>query len=309
MFTAGEPVPAIGRKRIRTDEEEDGNANEKRRIHEEEEEEETGQKELNRQNGNQESDKKVEETEDGKLEGFDEGEAGGNPLGRKRKRQDDENGGSGINVKNRNSEQNECRNQESVGDEGEEEERRTAEKGKQPMYCKCEAMMHEFFDFEQGESSKTNEDETHSDIDDHRDLAILRSMWNFKNINGDFPHPPSDKLLKYILLSIPKFKLLKEYLKMKIMEFESNFKDIIQMDGDNPEMNRPIDREAFHLCKLLWGNQQQRRGNPQQQLGGNQQQRRSNPQQQRGGNQQQRRSNPQQQRSGNQQQRLRGNLQ
>ena len=29
------------------------------------------------------------------------------------------------------------------------------------------------------------------------------------------------------------------------------------MDGDNPEMNRPIDREAFHLCKLLWGNQQQ----------------------------------------------------
>ncbi|KAH0714744.1 hypothetical protein KY284_007649 [Solanum tuberosum] len=76
MFTAGEPVPAIGRKRIRTDEEEDGNANEKRRIHEE-----TGQKELNRQNGNQESDKKVEETKDGKPEGFDEGEAGGNPLG------------------------------------------------------------------------------------------------------------------------------------------------------------------------------------------------------------------------------------
>jgi len=90
-------------------------------------------------------------------------------------------------------------------------------------------------------------------------------MWNFKNINGDFPHPPSDKLLKYILFSIPKFKLIKEYLKMKIMEFESNFKDIIQMDGDNPEMNRTIDRETFHLCNLLWGNQQQ-------QLGGNQQQ-------------------------------------
>ncbi|KAH0713596.1 hypothetical protein KY289_009555 [Solanum tuberosum] len=50
-------------------------------------------------NGNQESDKKVEETEDGKTEGFDEGEAGGNPLGRKRKRQDDENGGSEINIK------------------------------------------------------------------------------------------------------------------------------------------------------------------------------------------------------------------
>ncbi|KAK6775700.1 hypothetical protein RDI58_026701 [Solanum bulbocastanum] len=57
MFTAGEPVPAIGRKRIRTDEEEDVNANEKRRIHEQEE---IGQKELNRQNGNQESHKKVE---------------------------------------------------------------------------------------------------------------------------------------------------------------------------------------------------------------------------------------------------------
>uniref|UniRef100_M1DXQ7 Uncharacterized protein n=1 Tax=Solanum tuberosum TaxID=4113 RepID=M1DXQ7_SOLTU len=277
MFTAGELVPAIRRKRIHTDEEEDANANEKHRIHEEEE---AGQKELNQQNGNQESDKKVEETEDGKPEGFDEGEAGGNPLGRKRKRQDDENGdkeeerrqnaGSGNNVNHRNSEQNRSGNQESVG---EEEERRAAEKGKQPMSCKCEAMVCEFFDFEQGESSKTNEDETHSDIDDHRDLAILRSMWNFKNINGDFPHPPSDKLLKYILLSIPKFKLIKEYLKMKIMEFESNFKDIIQMDGDNPEMNRPIDRETFHLCKLLWGNQQQRRGNPEQQLGGNQQQR------------------------------------
>ncbi|KAH0777786.1 hypothetical protein KY290_009197 [Solanum tuberosum] len=282
MFTVGEPVPAIGRKRIRTDEEEDGNANEKRRIHEEEEE--AGQKELNRPNGNQEPDKKVEETEDGKTEGFDEGEAGGNQLGRKRKRQDDENGdkeerrqntGSGNDVNHRNSEQNGSGNQESVG---EEEERRAAEKGKQPMSCKCEPMVREYFNFEQRESSKTNEDETHSDINDHRDLAILRSMWNFKNINGNSPHPPSDKLLKYILFSIPKFKLIKEYLKMKIMEFESNFKDIIQMDGDNPEMNRPIDRETFHLCKLLWGNQQQRlRGNPQwvlrgiqqQQLGGN----------------------------------------
>ncbi|KAG5575685.1 hypothetical protein H5410_055819 [Solanum commersonii] len=141
------------------------------------------------------------------------------------------------------------------------------------MSCKCELMVREFFDFEQGGSSKTNEDETHSDIDDHRDLAILRSMWNFKNINGNSQHPPLDKLLKYILFLIPKFKLIKEYLKMKTMEFESNFKDITQMDGDNPEMNRPIDRETFHLCKLLCGNQQQRRSNLQQQLGGNQQQR------------------------------------
>ncbi|KAG5575666.1 hypothetical protein H5410_055800 [Solanum commersonii] len=72
MFTAGEPILAIGCKQIRTDEDEDGNANEKRRIHEEEE---AGQKELNQHNGNQESHKKVEETEDGKTEGFDEGEA------------------------------------------------------------------------------------------------------------------------------------------------------------------------------------------------------------------------------------------
>ncbi|KAH0632447.1 hypothetical protein KY290_035866 [Solanum tuberosum] len=185
-------------------EEENGNANEKRRIHEkEEEEEEAGQKELNRQNGNQESVKKVEETEDGKTEGFDKGEARGNPLGRKRKCQDDENGdkeeehrhnvGSGNNVNHRKSEQNGNGNQESVG---EEEEKRAAKKGKQPMSCKCEPMVREIFDFEQGESSKTNKDETHSDIDDHRDLAILRSMWNFKNINGNSQHPPSDKLLK-----------------------------------------------------------------------------------------------------------------
>uniref|UniRef100_M1DCV1 Retinitis pigmentosa GTPase regulator n=1 Tax=Solanum tuberosum TaxID=4113 RepID=M1DCV1_SOLTU len=174
MFTVGEPIPAIGRKRIRTDEEENANVNEKRRIHEEEE---AGQKELNRQNGNQESHKKVEETEDGTTEGFDEGEAGGNLLGRKRKHQDDENGGSGNNFNHQNSEQNECGNQESgEGKGGEEEERRATEKGKQPMSCKCEAMVRDFFDFEQGESSKTNEDETPSDIDDHRDLAILRSM-------------------------------------------------------------------------------------------------------------------------------------
>ncbi|KAH0747419.1 hypothetical protein KY285_009076 [Solanum tuberosum] len=271
MFTAGEPVPTIGRKQIRIDEEEDANANEKRRIHEDEEEEEAGQKELNRQNGNQESHKKKKgKTEEQKTEGFDEGEeeeeAGGNQLGRKRKLQDDENGdkeeehrqnaGWGNNVNHQNSEQNESGNQESGGDE----ERRAAEKRKQPMSCKCELMVREFFDFEQGESSNTHEDETHSDIDDHRDLVILKSMWDFKKFNGDFPHPPSDKLLKYILFSITNFKLLKEYLKMKIMEFESNFKDIIQMDGDNPEMNRPIDRETFHLCKLLWGNHQQRHG-------------------------------------------------
>lgn len=65
-------VPAIGRKRIRTHEEEDGNANEKRRIHQEE----AGQKELN-----QESDK----IEDGKTDGDPN-------KGRKNTHQDDENG-------------------------------------------------------------------------------------------------------------------------------------------------------------------------------------------------------------------------
>jgi len=55
--------------------------------------------------------------------------------------------GSGNNVNHRNSEQNECGNQESGGGEGEEEERRAAEKGKQPMSCKIEPMVREFFDF------------------------------------------------------------------------------------------------------------------------------------------------------------------
>ncbi|KAH0669903.1 hypothetical protein KY285_025519 [Solanum tuberosum] len=257
MLAAGESVPAIGR----SDEEEDGNANKKGRIPEEE----AGEKELDGLNGNQDS----EVTEEKKTEGLDPN------RGWKRKRQDDENGNEGSG-NNQNSEGNGSGNQESGGgedgendenqeddfkEEEEEEERirRAAEKGKQPMSCKCEPMEREFLKMEHGESSNPPEDELPTDIEDHWDLAILKSMWNFKNMNGNLPDTPSDKLLKHILFSNPNFKLPKEYLKMKIIEFHSNFEDVIQMDGPNPEMTRTIAREVFHLCKLLWGNQQQQR--------------------------------------------------
>ncbi|KAH0672908.1 hypothetical protein KY290_025189 [Solanum tuberosum] len=259
MLAAGESVPAIGR----SDEEEDGNANKIGRIPEEE----AGEKELDGLNGNQDS----EVTEEKKTEGLDPN------RGWKRKRQDDENGNEGSG-NNQNSEGNGSGNQESGGgedgendenqedDNNEEEEeeeeeeeriRRAAEKGKQPMSSKCEPMESEFLKMEHGESSNPPEDELPTDIEDHRDLAILRSMWNFKNMNGNLPDTPSDKLLKHMLFSNPNFKLPKEYLKMKIIEFHSNFEDVIQMDGPNPEMTRTIAREIFHLCKLLWGNQQQ----------------------------------------------------
>ena len=77
-------------------------------------------------------------------------------------------------------------------------------------------------EIKQRESSNTPEDQTNGDIDDYRDLAILRSIRNYKYNNGNIPNPPSYKLLKYVMDSIPHYKLLKEFLKMKIIEFESN---------------------------------------------------------------------------------------
>uniref|UniRef100_M1D805 Uncharacterized protein n=1 Tax=Solanum tuberosum TaxID=4113 RepID=M1D805_SOLTU len=215
MLAAGESVPAIER----SDEEEDGNTNKEGRIPEEE----AGEKELDGLNGNQDS----EVTEEKKTEGLDPN------RGWKRKRQDDENGNEGSG-NNQNSEGNGSGNQESGG-------------GKQPMSSKCEPMESEFLKMEHGESSNPPEDELPTDIEDHRDLAILRSMWNFKSMNGNLPDTPSDKLLKHILFSNPNFILPKEYLKMKIIEFHSNFEDVIQMDGPNPKMTRTIAREVFHL--------------------------------------------------------------
>ncbi|KAG5606578.1 hypothetical protein H5410_028070, partial [Solanum commersonii] len=194
----GFEIPKNGRKRLRSDEVEYGSANKKGRILEEE----AGEKEKNK-------DSKV--TEEKKTEGLDEGEGE-----KEETTEEDENGnkGSGNNINFQNSEQNR-----------KERRRRVVEKGKQPVSCKCEPMEREFLKMEQGESSNSPEDELPTDIEDHRDLAILKSMWNFKNMNGNLPNTPSNKLLKHILFSNPNFKLPKEYLKMKIIEFHSNFGD------------------------------------------------------------------------------------
>ncbi|KAM3270572.1 acidic leucine-rich nuclear phosphoprotein 32 family member B-like [Capsicum chacoense] len=154
MLPAEEPVPRNGRKRLCTDEDEDGYAN--KLCNGEQEEEEEGQKVVDDKNENQENnngdeDKKEDdendeaeegkedgiEEEDRKTEELDEGEQeepGGSQdgnRGRKRSRilldknDDDEkehrqNAGLEDNTNHQNSEQNESGNQESEGNEGEE---------------------------------------------------------------------------------------------------------------------------------------------------------------------------------------------
>ncbi|KAH0672842.1 hypothetical protein KY290_025079 [Solanum tuberosum] len=224
-----------GRKRLRSNEVEDGNANKKGRIHEEE----AGEKEKNQDS---------EVTEEKKTEELDEGEGEEEETA-----EDDENGneGSGNNVNRENSERNGSGNQESGGNEDGENDENQESGGD-----------------EDGENDENQEDDNNEEERRRRaaekgkqpislGFGDLKSMWNFKNMNDNIPNTPSDKLLKHILFSNPNFKLPKDYLKMKIIEFHSNFEDVIQMDGPNPEMTRTIAREAFYLCKLLWGSQQQ----------------------------------------------------
>lgn len=54
------------------------------------------------------------------------------------------------------------------------------------MSCNLKLVVCELSKIEQGEPSYIPEgNQTDDDIDDHQDLAILRSMWNFKCKSGN----------------------------------------------------------------------------------------------------------------------------
>uniref|UniRef100_A0A3Q7HF32 Glabrous enhancer-binding protein-like DBD domain-containing protein n=1 Tax=Solanum lycopersicum TaxID=4081 RepID=A0A3Q7HF32_SOLLC len=213
-------LPAIGR----TDEEEEG------------------------QNGNRNSEQR--ETE----------EAGGNQLGETdedrnddyEEEEDMENLGSGNNVNHQNSEENGSGNQESYDenhtswlvvvedDEDEEEERRrAAEKGKQPMSDGGGISITELHD----------EDEDH-----HLDLAILKAMCDYECIIRNSPQLSSfNNRLVYVKDSFPDLKMSREALEEKIIALCKNFNDVREQLGDDPRMDRPIDREIFNLSMIIWG--------------------------------------------------------
>ncbi|MCD7458886.1 hypothetical protein HAX54_039481 [Datura stramonium] len=159
-------------------------------------------------------------------------------------------------------------------EEDEEEDRKAAKKGKRPMseICKLKSIVPRFSNFEEGgpsdtpegnhDSAKDNTELTdhelindyHYDDDHHQDLAILKSIWHFNCNNGYVPYPHSDVLHNHIMDSIPYLKILGEDLTEKIIAFENNFNVVWELDGDNPEMAHPVDREIFDLSMRLWGN-------------------------------------------------------
>ncbi|KAM3396187.1 hypothetical protein P3S68_005193 [Capsicum galapagoense] len=285
-----------GRKRLRTDEKEDGNAtSDATKLRNGGE---RGKNEVDGQNENQES-KQEERGKNGNQENKngEEEEAGGRLLGEVYENQEEndneeedsrENTGGDGNVIHQNSEQNGSGNQESEGDEGdedtenddnqeenddqeedeeeyelvieeddneeeeeeeEEEEvedeeerrrRRAAEKGKQQVS-------------EQGGLSVT---EYYVDYDaDPLDVAILRSILDFKCHYGYSPHPPSLDLIYHIMTAVPHLEISREELREKIIAYKENFNKVRKLEGDNPQMDRPIDQEYFDLCMRIWGNQ------------------------------------------------------
>ncbi|KAH0651478.1 hypothetical protein KY284_031390 [Solanum tuberosum] len=92
------------------------------------------------------------------------------------------------------------------------------------------------------------------DCDYHQNLAILRTMCDYKSESGDSTHPPSLKLLDFIMYSLPNLKISREKLAKKIIAFKNNYNDPWELDGDNPGLDRPVDRDIFNWSKQLWGN-------------------------------------------------------
>ncbi|XP_015170159.1 myb-like protein X [Solanum tuberosum] len=199
-----------------------------------------------------------------------------------------ENVGGEDNVNRVNSEQNEEEEKET-----EEQKQKAAEKGKRPLFEEDEEEEQKqqaakkwqktslipitpiFSKFLRGESShRTKGDQIQNstpkvdtelvDIeintdnnkgyDYHRDLAILKAMYDFKFINGYLPYPHSDELHNHIMDLMPDLNILGNDLTVKITAFEDDFNTVIILDGDNPEMAQPVEREIFDLSMQLWGN-------------------------------------------------------
>uniref|UniRef100_M1DLB6 Glabrous enhancer-binding protein-like DBD domain-containing protein n=1 Tax=Solanum tuberosum TaxID=4113 RepID=M1DLB6_SOLTU len=146
---------------------------------------------------------------------------------------------------------NEGRKKERPNDLDEKEEekerrrRRVAIKGKQPMYKLGMSK----------EGRQSDADYYDYDCDYHQNLAILRTIWDYKSKTGDFPYPPSIELLDFIMYSLPNLKISREKLAKKIIAFKNNYNDAWELDEDNPGLDRPVDREMFNLSMRLWGDQ------------------------------------------------------
>ncbi|XP_019233944.1 PREDICTED: high mobility group nucleosome-binding domain-containing protein 5-like [Nicotiana attenuata] len=180
--------------------------------------------------------------------------------------QESEQDNEGENDENQEENDNE---EEEEAEVDEEEKRKADEKGKRPMseICKFKFIVPKFSKFEKGGPSDTPEgrDQTQQNDndqlnnedqydEDHQVLAILKSMWHFNCNNGYFPYPTSDELHNHIMDSVSNLKILGEDLTNKIIALEDNFNTVRDLDGDNPDGDRPIHREIFDLSMQLWGN-------------------------------------------------------
>ncbi|KAF3644243.1 hypothetical protein FXO38_20268 [Capsicum annuum] len=135
------------------------------------------------------------------------------------------------------NEEEEEEEEEEVED-AKERRRRAAEKQKQQV------------------SEQLSVTEYYVDYDaDPLDVAILRSILDFKCHYGYPPHPPSLDLIYHIMTSVPDLEISREELREKIIANKENFNKVRKLEGDNPQIDQPIDLEFFDLCMRIWGNQ------------------------------------------------------
>ncbi|KAM3302432.1 hypothetical protein P3S67_016934 [Capsicum chacoense] len=160
--------------------------------------------------------------------------------------------GGDSNVIHLNSEQNGCGNRESEGgDEGEED---TENDDNQEENGDKEE------DEEERRRRATEKGKTlseHGEIEfyigydaDHLDVAILKSILDFNSHYGDIPHPPSLDLINHIMNAIPDLQISREELREKIIVYKENFNEVRELQGDNPDIDQPVDDEFFELCML-----------------------------------------------------------
>ncbi|PHT43876.1 hypothetical protein CQW23_17901 [Capsicum baccatum] len=87
-------------------------------------------------------------------------------------------------------------------------------------------------------------------------LKKEKKCLNMENYHcGNIPHPPSLDLINHIMNAIPDLQISREELREKIIVYKENFNKVRELQGDNRDMDRPVDDEFFDLRMLLWGNQ------------------------------------------------------
>ncbi|KAM3302434.1 hypothetical protein P3S67_016936 [Capsicum chacoense] len=234
-----------------------------------EEEEEEGPKEVDGQNENQES-KQGERGKHGNQENNngEEEEAGESQLGEAD--EEDQN----VTKKKKTTE----RIQEGTpeGDEGEEDTENDDNQEENDDQVEdeeeYELVIEEDDNEEEEEEEKEEEEllkkrkqqvseqlsvtEYYVDYDaDPLDVSILRSILDFKCHYGYYPHPPSLDLIYQIMTSVPDLEIRREELMEKIIAYKENFNKVRKLEGDNPQMDQPIDPEFFDLFMRIWGNQ------------------------------------------------------